>query len=67
MRFAECLQSIRKSEKVTQLQLAEIIGVDRTTVAKYETGAREPDLETLCKLAEALNVSTDELLGRFNY
>lgn len=48
---------------MTQAELAATIGVDRTTVAKYETGDREPDLYTLCKIADALDVSTDELLG----
>lgn len=40
------------------------IGVDRTTYAKYETGDSEPNFETLLKITEIFDVSTDYLLGR---
>ena len=49
---------------MSQADLAEILKIERSTVAKYETGDRYPDIETLCKIADALGVTTDELLGR---
>ena len=60
MRLKEC----RKQNNLTAKQLGELIGVAGCTISLYESGKREPDLQTLCKLADALNVTTDELLGR---
>lgn len=49
---------------MSQLNLANALGIERSTIAKYETGDRYPDIEMLCKIADVLKVSTDELLGR---
>lgn len=40
------------------------IGISRSTIGMYETGAREPDFETLEKIADFFNVDIDYLLGR---
>lgn len=58
------LKELRTSKKMYQKDLAEMLGVDRTTYAKYESGASEPNHETLLKLAEIFGVSVDYLLGR---
>ncbi|SIT91488.1 helix-turn-helix domain-containing protein [Edaphobacillus lindanitolerans] len=58
------LRSLRMKEKLTQAQMAEKIGVARTTYAMYEQGKREPDNETLAKIADYFGVTTDYLLGR---
>jgi len=58
------LKGLRKQKKLTQQDLAEIIGVDRVTLARYESGARLPSLEVLIKLADFFEVSVDYLLGR---
>lgn len=47
-----------------QKDVAALLGIDRTTYAKYESGASEPNYETLLKLAEIFGVSTDYILGR---
>lgn len=52
-----------KSPNLTQQRLAELVGVARSTVAMWEAGKNEPDNETLLKLAEIFNVSTDCVLG----
>ena len=62
--YLKNLKSIRQSLGMSQLDLANSLGLERSTVAKYETGDREPALETLCKIADLLQVSLDELLGR---
>lgn len=49
-----------------QEDLATIIGVDRSTVASWETGRREPDLATLFRIADIAEVSLDWLAGRQN-
>ena len=61
--FAEKLKSLREEKNLSQVALSTQFGVDKSTIAKYETGDREPDLETLVKFAKFFNVSTDFLLG----
>lgn len=61
---AQKLKALRKAKGITQSELADILGVARTTYANYEQGTREPDNKTLNKLADYFEVSTDYLLGR---
>lgn len=58
------LAEVRKSKKMSQLTLGNKIGVAQETISGYEIGRAEPDLSTLCKLADTLCVSVDYLLGR---
>lgn len=58
------LRQLRKARKLTQEDVAHQIGVARTTYAMYEQNSREPDNETLQKLADFFQVSVDYLLGR---
>lgn len=58
------LQEIRKLRKLTQQKLADKIGVARSTLAMWETSDTEPPNDTLVALADALGVTTDDLLGR---
>lgn len=59
-----------KPRKITQQELAELSGVGRSTIAKYSTMTDDekivvnPDLETICRLADSLNVSPAFLLMR---
>lgn len=52
----------RKALGLTQAQLAEKIGVARSAVAMWETGAGNPRFQTLPALAKALECTMDELL-----
>lgn len=57
---------IKKSRDLagfTQEQLAESIGVTRSSIAQYESGEKEPTVQHLADLAIALGVSADYLLG----
>lgn len=58
------LKKLRMSKGVYQKEVAEYLGVDRTTYVKYERGDTEPNLEILDKLATYFGVTVDELLGR---
>ena len=49
-------------KKMTQMEVAEILGVKPVTVSKYEVGTLEPNIESLKKLAELFQISVDELL-----
>ena len=57
------LKALREQKGITQTALANHLGVVRSTVCQYEKGNREPDSETLKKIAEFFGVSTDYLLG----
>ncbi len=61
--LAKRIKGLRKRKEMTQADLAELLHVDRATIAGYELNKREPSLEILLSLAKALNVSTDYLLG----
>lgn len=58
------LKELRISKKIYQKDIADYLGVDRTTYSKYETGDSDPSSEMLSKLADFFDVSTDYLLGR---
>ncbi len=57
------LIAFRKKAILTQTQVAEALGVDRSTYAYYETGATTPKFNTLLKLAQLYNISIDDILG----
>ena len=62
--FQNVFRQLRLSSNLTQNEMAEKIGISRSTIGMYETGAREPDFETLEKIADYFNVDTDFLLCR---
>ncbi|MBU5677882.1 helix-turn-helix transcriptional regulator [Alkaliphilus sp. MSJ-5] len=59
----ENLKLLRTEKKVTQKEVADYLGVARTTYTQYETGASEPDINTIIKIANYFGVSSDTLLG----
>lgn len=61
------LVTLRKKKKISQTELAEILGVARSTVGMWETGVREPDLATFQRLADLYNESLDLIMGRKNF
>lgn len=63
----EHLKELRKEKGLRQRDVADFLGVDRTTYVKYETGANEPDIDVIKKLADFFGVSTDYLLGKTVY
>lgn len=63
MLFGKRLKKLRKEAGITQKELADEIGVNRATIAGYETKGKEPSYDTLIKIARALNCSLDVLLG----
>lgn len=61
--LADRIKKLRKKKGVSQLQLAEAIGVKKNTVSTWERGTRKPDLNALCLLSEYFDVSLEYLLG----
>lgn len=60
--LGENLKRYRENLKMTQAEVAEALRIKSATVSKYESGALEPNIEALKKLAELFDVSIDELL-----
>ena len=58
------ISDLRKGKGMTQEQLAQLLGVTPQAVSKWENDLSCPDISILPQLAEALGVTTDELLGR---
>lgn len=63
MSFAENLQKIRKNSHLSQEELAEMLGVSRQAVSKWELGEGYPEVEKLLILSNKLNVSIDSLMA----
>ena len=61
--FGERLKALRKEKRLTQKQLAAMIGVQHSVISFYEVGDRIPSVEVVIKLSSALHVTTDFLLG----
>lgn len=53
----------RENKKMTQNEIADILDVSPATVSKYESGALEPNIESLKRLSELFEISIDELLN----
>jgi Predicted transcriptional regulators len=62
MSLSEKIFELRKSNGMSQEQLAEKIGISRQSVSKWESGDSTPELERLVELSKVFNVSTDYLL-----
>ena len=61
--FAERLKILRLENKLTQKQLSTKLGTSQPSYAQWESGKRKPTGETIQKIADFFNVSTDYLLG----
>lgn len=58
------LKQLRKEQKVTQIELAQMLNVKQTTISNWENEITEIDQQSLFKLADYFNVSVDYFLGR---
>ena len=64
--FSTVFKNLRKDNNLTQAELAKKLGVAPSTVGMYERGQREPDFETLEKIANCFSVNMNTLLGKEN-
>lgn len=60
----ENLRKLRISKGLQQKELAPLLNIKISTYCQYETGKRQPDYDTLKKIADYFEVSTDYLIGR---
>lgn len=64
--FKEVLKYLRNREHLSQSELAETLGLAKSTISMYEVGKREPDFETLEVIADFFRVDMNFLLGKEN-
>ena len=62
--FQKRLAAARKKRELSQDDLAQKTGLKPAAISHFETGARKPSFDNLRKLADALSVTADYLLGR---
>lgn len=58
------IREVRKAAKITQAELAKVIGITHATLSRYESGAIDPPTSQLQAIAAALGVSVGRLLGQ---
>ncbi|MCL2840101.1 MAG: helix-turn-helix domain-containing protein [Defluviitaleaceae bacterium] len=63
MNTGELIRRARKSAKITQQALADRLSVNYTLISQYERGIRKPKIDTLLRIATALDVGVTALLG----
>ena len=63
MEFSERLKDLRKQAGLTQVDVAEKLGISQPAYASWERGVKKPTQENLVKIAQVLNVSVDYLVG----
>lgn len=64
LKIGKKLKELRKSEHLTQQELADKLQIGRVNYTRYETNAVRPDYETLIKIADFYDVSLDEIFER---
>ena len=62
--FAERLRHLRSERNITQARLAQLLNISARVYNRWETGDAAPHFDTVVKIADALQVSLDELAGR---
>lgn len=62
MDLAEKIQSLRKQKNISQEQLAEMMGISRQSISKWESQQSVPELDKIVRLSDIFGVSTDYLL-----
>jgi len=65
--FGHNLQKLRTRNNMTQEDLGKLLNVSQSTIAYYESGKKQPSLETIIFIADYFRVSTDYLLDRINF
>lgn len=62
-KFPERLKELREERKLSEFQLAKELGINQTTINRWERGLRTPNIEMVMIIAKYFKVSTDYLCG----
>lgn len=60
--FGQQLRKLRTGNNLRQRDVAELLGVERSTIANWENGNKQPELDNVLRVATTFNISLDELL-----
>ena len=63
MEFSERLKTLRKEARLTQVDIAEKLGISQPAYASWERGVKKPTQENLVKIAKLFNASIDTLVS----
>ena len=66
-KFEERLKLLRQNRGLSQMELAKLLKISKSSVNMYERGEREPGIVTLERIADLFNVDMDYLLGKADY
>ena len=61
--FSQTMSALRKQRRLNQRKVAADLNISQALLSHYETGAREPGLDFVCRACKYYNVSADYLLG----
>lgn len=64
MKYGDRIAELRKKRNLTQEELAKILKISRAALSHYEQNRREPDYNTLSRIANYFKVTIDYILGR---
>lgn len=64
--FDKILKLLRNEKNMSQQELADALGISKSSINMYERGERQPNFEVLEAIADFFNVDIDYLLGRTN-
>jgi transcriptional regulator with XRE-family HTH domain len=65
VQFGDRVRRLRKRKGLTQLELAELLGVGRSYLSQVESGKRDPGLRLIKSIADGLEISVSKLLRQF--
>ncbi len=65
--FSTVFKTLRLEKNLTQLEMANRLGISRSSIGMYENGEREPGFELLEKIADYFHVDMNYLLGKAEY
>lgn len=63
MEFPEIIRDIMFYSKINQGELADILGVNQTTVGQWKSGKKKPGYDNIVKIYETFGITPDELFG----
>ena len=64
MNFSDNLKKIRKENNLSQEQLAEMLGVSRQAVSKWESNLAYPEMDKMIQIAKKFNLNIDDLINQ---
>ena len=65
VKFGDRVRRLRKEKGITQLELAELLGVGRSYLSQVERGKRDPGLRLVKSIADGLKITLSDLLQNF--